>query len=169
MNVLRFTLGLLTALRALNWVCAAVFALGLAMTFALEARMLAGLADDGLPGASITVLAALRWVAALGLATTLPAHFLLTSLRAITADVAAGHASAHQGAARLRVIAWSLLAIQLLDLAFGYVSYRYDSATGGQIGWSFGLTGWLAVLLLFVLARVFEEGAAMRDELEATV
>ncbi len=31
------------------------------------------------------------------------------------------------------------------------------------------VTGWLAVLLLFVLAGVFEHGAQMREELEATI
>jgi hypothetical protein len=31
------------------------------------------------------------------------------------------------------------------------------------------VTGWLAVLLLFVLARVFDYGTRMRDDLEGTV
>ena len=35
--------------------------------------------------------------------------------------------------------------------------------------WSFSLTPWLAVVLLFVLARVFDEGTRMRDDLEGTV
>lgn len=38
-----------------------------------------------------------------------------------------------------------------------------------DIDWNFSLTRWLAVLLLFVLARVFEHGTRMRDELEGTV
>ena len=33
----------------------------------------------------------------------------------------------------------------------------------------FSINGWLAVLLTFVLARVFAQGALMRDELEGTV
>ena len=33
----------------------------------------------------------------------------------------------------------------------------------------FSINGWLAVLLTFLLARVFAEGARMRDELEGTV
>jgi len=37
------------------------------------------------------------------------------------------------------------------------------------IHWSFSLTRWLVVLLLFVLARVFDQGTRMREELEATV
>ena len=31
------------------------------------------------------------------------------------------------------------------------------------------MTGWLAVLLLFVLARVFNHGTRIRDDLEGTV
>jgi hypothetical protein len=38
-----------------------------------------------------------------------------------------------------------------------------------DIDWSFSPTRWVAVLLLFVLARVFEQGAQMREELEGTV
>jgi hypothetical protein len=38
-----------------------------------------------------------------------------------------------------------------------------------EFEWSFGLTGWIAVLMLFVLARVFHQGARMREELEGTV
>jgi hypothetical protein len=38
-----------------------------------------------------------------------------------------------------------------------------------DIGGKFSLTPWLTILLLFVLVRVFDQGARMRDELEATV
>jgi hypothetical protein len=38
-----------------------------------------------------------------------------------------------------------------------------------DISSGFSLTGWLTVLLLFVLARVFEQGARMREDLEGTV
>ena len=33
----------------------------------------------------------------------------------------------------------------------------------------FSINGWLAVLLTFLLARVFAEGALMRDDLAGTV
>ena len=168
-STLGFTRGLLSTLIVLNILFAGIFAIGLAVTVGFEPQILAGLADDGLPGPPAMVLEALRWVAVLALATCLPAHILLTRLRAMTADIAIGRPFTELGGLRLRVIAWALLAIQIIDLAFGYVGMRYDEATGGAISWSFGLTGWLAVLLLFVLARVFEQGAAMQGELEATV
>ncbi|TMQ04231.1 MAG: DUF2975 domain-containing protein, partial [Deltaproteobacteria bacterium] len=34
---------------------------------------------------------------------------------------------------------------------------------------NFDLTGWLAILLLFVLAQVFLEGTRMREDLEGTI
>jgi hypothetical protein len=34
---------------------------------------------------------------------------------------------------------------------------------------NFDLTGWLAILLLFVLAQVFREGTRRREDLEGTV
>ena len=33
----------------------------------------------------------------------------------------------------------------------------------------FSINGWLAVLLTFILARVFEEGARIRDDLEKMI
>jgi hypothetical protein len=33
----------------------------------------------------------------------------------------------------------------------------------------FSINGWLAVLLTFLLARVFAQGTLMRDDLEGTV
>ena len=40
---------------------------------------------------------------------------------------------------------------------------------GLEIQAGFSVDGWLAVLLLFVLARVFHAGTRMRAELEGTV
>jgi hypothetical protein len=38
-----------------------------------------------------------------------------------------------------------------------------------RVNAGFSTSGWLAVLLVFVLARVFAVGAGMREELEGTV
>jgi hypothetical protein len=44
------------------------------------------------------------------------------------------------------------------------------NAAGSNVDWTFsGVTGWVAVVLLFVLARVFEEGTHMREDLEAMI
>jgi hypothetical protein len=95
------------------------------------------------------------------------AHLLLNRLRAIVDTVQAGDPFVAANARRLTGIAWALLGIQIVDLAFGIVATT--SGVDAISGWTFSLTGWLAVLLLFVLARVFEHGARMRDELAATI
>ena len=96
-------------------------------------------------------------------------HFILTRLRALVKDVATGHAFSDANARRLSTIGWALLAINLADLVFGWLSIGTSAATGEYFGWSFSLTGWLAMPMLFVLAHVFREGAAMREDLEGTV
>ena len=58
----------------------------------------------------------------------------------------------------------------LLHLLVGAIAA--GSASSPQpldIDRSFSVTPWIAVLLLFVLARVFDHGARMRADLEGTV
>jgi len=71
-----------------------------------------------------------------------------------------------ENADRLRAMAWLLLAIELLGLATGLVGHW---AVGKSFGFEFSITGLIAVLSLFVLARVFARGTAMRDDIEGTV
>lgn len=99
----------------------------------------------------------------------LAVHWILTRLAALVRDAERGEAFTHANAARLRAIAWAALAIDVIDLGFGWVSVVTSEASGEYFGWSPSLTGWLAVPLLLVLARVFREGAALREDLEGTV
>jgi hypothetical protein len=97
-------------------------------------------------------------------------HLVLTRLRAIVATVHAGDPFVAGNATRLQQIAWAALGIELLHLCVGIVRASVSSATWRlDIDWTFSLTPWLAVLLLFVLAQVFDHGTRMRDELEGTV
>ncbi|MDP3673941.1 MAG: DUF2975 domain-containing protein [Novosphingobium sp.] len=73
---------------------------------------------------------------------------------------------------RLRTMGWLALAIQLLTLPIGLAVARIaraveDSPSDTSVGLDF--TGLVLVLILFVLARIFRKGAAMREELEGTV
>ena len=73
-------------------------------------------------------------------------------------------------AARLQTTAWALLGLELLHLAVGAIAARgVVAVSAARLDWNFSVTGWLAVLLLFVLARVFDHGTRMRDDLEGTV
>jgi len=71
---------------------------------------------------------------------------------------------------RLRTMAWAVLALELLHLAVGIIVSSVSSSEQPlDVDWSFSFTRCIALLLLFVLARVFEHGALMRGDLQGTV
>jgi len=112
----------------------------------------------------------LRAIAGLGLV-TIPLHYvLLKRLLAIVETVRAGDPFVAANARRLQTIAWTLLALQLLSLVIGAIAKTVSSpAYPVDLDAGFSITGWLAVLLTFLLARVFALGAHMREDLEGTV
>jgi len=93
-------------------------------------------------------------------------HTILRSLLAIVDTVRDGDPFVVDNARRLNAIAWSVLAIELLRLAI--VAIASAVWEPGHMGGS-SFTPWLSVLLLFVLAGVFAQGARMRADLEGTV
>ncbi len=112
----------------------------------------------------------LRAVALLGLATIPLNHLLLKRLLAIVETVRAGDPFIAANARRLQWIAWALLALQLFSLVIGAIGRAVSTpAHPVHLDAGFSAAGWLAVLLTFVLVRVFGEGALMREELEGTV
>jgi hypothetical protein len=112
----------------------------------------------------------LRAVAVLGLA-GIPLHYVvLKRLLAIVQTVRAGDPFVAANAERLQSIAWALLAIQLLSLVIGAIGKAVSTAAHPlHLDAGFSVAGWLAVILTFLLARVFAEGADMREDLEGTV
>jgi hypothetical protein len=71
---------------------------------------------------------------------------------------------------RLQAIAWALLALQLLSMAIGFIGKAIASKEFPlHLDAGFSVNGWLCVVLAFVLARVFAEGALMREDLEGTI
>ena len=112
----------------------------------------------------------MRLIMVIGICAVPVVHFILTRLLMIVDTVSTGNPFVAANAARLQAIAWALLALELTHYSVAAVAASVSSvAVPLNISWGFSLTRWLAVLLLFVLARVFEEGARMREELEGTV
>jgi len=112
----------------------------------------------------------LRAIAVLGLA-AIPLHYaVLKRLLAIVETVRAGDPFVATNAHRLRAIAWALLALQLFSVVIGAIGKTISTpAHPVHLDAGFSINGWLAVLLTFLLARVFAEGALMREDLEGTV
>jgi Protein of unknown function (DUF2975) len=116
------------------------------------------------------VIMGLHAIAVIGLVTVPLNYAVLKRLLAIVETVRAGDPFVAANASRLQAIAWALLALQLLSLVIGAIAKRVSiPAHPLDIDAGFSLNGWLAVLLTFLLARVFAEGALMREDLEGTV
>ena len=98
-------------------------------------------------------------------------------LRAIIATVGSGDPFAPDNAERLSVMAWLFLGVQGLlwpvSLCANIVAHAARDVEGFDLevngGDGISLTGLLLVIILFILARVFRHGAAMREDLEGTV
>ena len=112
----------------------------------------------------------MRVIAVLGLVVVPLSYVVLKRLLAIVESVRAGDPFVATNATRLQTIAWSLLALQLLSIAIGTIAKALSTpAHPLNLDAGFSINGWLAVLLTFVLARVFAEGTHMREDLERTV
>ena len=116
------------------------------------------------------IIMALRAVATLGLAVIPLNYVFLKRLLAIVETVRDGNPFVAANARRLQTMGWALLALQLLGMAIGAIVKAVSTpAHPVDIDAGFSINGWLAVLLTFLLARVFAEGAVMREDLEGTV
>ena len=116
------------------------------------------------------VILALRVIATIGLATIPLNHLILRKLLDIVGTVRAGNPFVAVNALRLQRIGWALVLLQCLSLVIGAIARAVSTpAHPIRLDAGFSINGWLAVLLTFVLARVFAEGALMREDLEGTV
>lgn len=148
----------------LNWIYgAAIFAV-LVFSFTAESWLM--------PALKVTqpMMAGMRAVAVLGLVCVPFYNLILRRLLDIVESVRACDPFARQNADRLQVIAWALLGLQVISLIIGAIAKLVSTENHPfHVDAGFSTSGWLSVLLLFVLARVFAQGARMRDELEGTV
>jgi hypothetical protein len=158
----------LRILLVLNWVMAAAI-LALLLVLPNERWIMSAFDLTPSPEAARLVMG-LRAIAVLGLAAIPINRAVLKRLLAIVGTVRAGDPFVAANADRLQAIAWALLTLQLLSLVIGAIA-RGVAIPGKplDIDAGFSVNGWLAVLLTFLLARVFAEGTLMRDDLEGTV
>ena len=112
----------------------------------------------------------LRGVAIVGLASIPLNHAVLVRLVAMVETVRRGDPFIAGNAYRLQAIAKLLLALQLLSLLVAAIADAVSTpAYPLRLDAGFSINGWLAVLLTFVLARVFAEGTLMREDLDGMV
>ena len=152
----------------LNWVVGAAI---LALLFVMPNEQWIMSAFKLTPSPDTTRLIwGLRAIAAVGLVTIPLNYAVLKRLIAMTETVRAGDPFVAANAYRLNTIAWVLLALQFLSLVIAAIAKLVSSpAHPVDLDAGFSINGWLAVLLTFILARVFAVGTLMREDLEGTV
>ncbi len=163
--ILRF---LLKFSRVFNFVACLMIALAIPASLFFEAEFVAFFTKRPPSIDPAWLMPVLRLWLVLAIPLAASVHVLLTRALEMVATVSSGDPFVPANAARLKTIAWCLLIIQLLGLSFGVMAGLMNAA-GSSIDWEFSLTGWISVLLVFVLARVFEEGARMREEVNEMI
>jgi hypothetical protein len=159
---------LLWILRGLNFLTGAGLVIALPATFLFEPLFFEFFSKQPARIDPAWLVPTLRIWMLLAMAMVAAVHVSLTRLLAVVETVRAGDPFVPENAVRLNTIAWCTLAIQLLHLTFGAMAGTMNAA-GSDIDWKFSLNGWLAVVLLFVLAQVFQEGTRLRADLEGMV
>jgi len=159
---------MLRILIVVNWLMVAVI-LALLVVLPNEQWIMSAFKLSPSPEAERLVMG-LRAIAVLGLAVVPLNYVVLKRLLAMVETVRAGDPFVAANASRLQAIAWTLLTLQLLSILIGAIAKAVSTpAHPVTLDAGFSINGWLAVLLTFLLARVFAEGALMREDLEGTV
>lgn len=159
----------LRTLIVLNWAFGGLIFLLLLISFLAETWTWRALGVGRIAGHE-TIVAGMRAIMVIGIAGVPIAWVVLSRLLRIVASVRAGEPFQVENARRLRVIAWAFLAQEALHLLVVAIASAVSTKEVPlHISSNFNVTGWLAILLLFVLAQVFLEGTRMRDDLAGTV
>ena len=95
---------------------------------------------------------------------------IMRKLLAIIASVEIGNPFVHANALRLKAIGWMMVTLQLVGIPLAILAgHAADLFGESDTGLDISLNSILAILLVFILAGIFERGAEMREELEGTV
>lgn len=153
----------------LNWLFGAAILALLIWSIAREQWTFTALGVPPSPETRALIIG-MRAIAALGLVAVPLNYAVLKRLLAMVETVQRGDPFVVANAQRLQVIAWMLLALQVLSLVIGGIGKAISTpAHPLHLNAGFTPSGWLAVFLTFVLARVFAQGTLMREDLEGTV
>jgi len=159
----------LRVLIVLNWILGGLILTLLAATFQAEEWTWRALGVGAVAGHG-AIVAGMRTIMVIGIAAVPIAYVVLKELSRIVRSVRDGDPFSAGNAARLRTIAWALLGLELLHLVVIAIASAVSTREVPlRIDGGVTVTGWLAVMLLFVLAQVFREGTRLRDDLEGTV
>jgi hypothetical protein len=155
------------------WVANRIFlvalAMGLVLSFAFSKQFAEWVLDGNAGATAQAATTGVRWLIVIGIIGAVAMDRIFLALTQMIATVGAGDPFVRTNAQRLQTIAWALFALQLLDIPAGLLGKLYPGMGSAAPTDTISIVGWISVLMVFVLSRVFAAGSAMRDELEGTV
>ena len=152
-----------------NWIFGSLIFALLAISFQAQEWTWRALGVGAVAGHE-SLVAGMRGIMVVGIVGTPIAFVVFSRLLKIVESVRTGEPFIMDNAGRLRTIACALLGLELLHICVVAIASAVSTKEVPlRINGNFDLTGWLAILLLFVLAQVFLEGTRMREDLEGTV
>lgn len=182
MNAIKSRDPLLAAAKGLVWfftiligavTIAVLIAIPAAIVF--QGQIMAEIAKEGVSAGSEVIGAILVLLVCIAALLALAVYFLVL-LRRIIDSVGDGDPFIPENGERLSRMGWITVASQLVIIPLGAMALWLEGVIGDSgskvdVSSDFGLSfeGILLALILFILARVFRHGTAMRDDLEGTV
>jgi hypothetical protein len=153
----------------INRVLLVAFVVGLVLAGIFPAQFSSMVLQPG-PGADVApAITGGRLLIMIGIVMSVATDRLFVALAKMIASVGAGDPFISENARRLQTIGWCLLVLQLVDIPCALLARFFPGMGSAAPDVTFSIGGWISVLMVFVLSRVFAAGSAMRDELEGTV
>lgn len=164
-SVLRWILGLMNVFVALAAVITAIVLLSTLIIPDVAAGLFDGFNDVENTGAR-PLQGLERVTLAAGFVALASTWWILNRLRRIFLAVNQGDAFEPANVGRLQGVGLGLIGVQLSALILAF-SAPMEGVTGQD--YEADLGAWLGILIIFMLAEVFRQGAAMRDDQQMTV
>ena len=164
-RLLRTTLVVLRIVKYLT-AAAGTFAAIMAATIWLFPPVTDKLLRSSASGTLLSFTAAI----AMGVIALIMTFLMFGHLIKVVETVGEGKAFTTENAERLRKIAYLSLGTLAAEFAFAAVNYFYNDSTRDGLRWfDWDPSSIITILVLFVMARVFEEGVRLNDEAQFTV
>ena len=149
---------------------AVILALVMVALLVRQGDVMAQLAEQGIKAEGWEVLTAIELVLGTATAMLIMAYEWLKALLAMIDSVSLGDPFVPENADRLTRMGWLTIAINVVAIpAGGIAAWLAANVKDADADFGFSIGGILLALVLFILARVFRQGAAMRQDLEETV
>ena len=146
---------------------AVIVSLLLSWVFAAEFASFLSQSTPGVDAASEII--GLRGEMLIGIVMAIATDRLLVALGQVITSASIGDPFNAGNARKLQTVGWSLLVLQLLDVPAMLLGRFFPSLGSGAPDAGVSVGGWVAVLMVFILARVFAAGSVMRADLEGTI